>query len=72
MKPYKDGQNDISGTHPVPDIENGGMVPNASIQWIGKAFDRMEGSVKGKNKAQDLDNDVSVNQNTGKPLYDRK
>lgn len=52
MKPYKDGENDISGTSPYPDKENGGMVPNDSIQWSGEWMDRMEGSVKGKNKGQ--------------------
>lgn len=56
----------------APDIESGGDIPNISIQWGGKAFDRMEGNIKGKNMMQDLDNDVSVVQNTGKPLYNRK
>lgn len=56
----------------APDIENGGDVPNVSIQWGGKAFDRFEGSVKGKNPMQNIDNNVSVVQNTGKPLFDRK
>lgn len=59
-------------TKDSPDTENGGDVPNDSLQWSGKAFDRFEGSVKGKNRTQDLDNDVSVNQNVGKPMFDRK
>lgn len=57
----------------APDMENaGGDVPNTSIQWGAKAFDRMEGSIKGKNNPQSQDNDCSVNQNTGKPVYTQK
>lgn len=84
MKEKKDYANDMppmssamgvtSANEPsdAPDIENAGDVPNDSIQWGGKAFDRFEGSVKGKNKVQDLDNDTCVVQNTGKPFFNRQ
>lgn len=40
-----------------PDMENsGGNIPNTSITWGGEAMDRMEGSIKGKNKPQSFGN----------------
>lgn len=59
----KDYQNDISGTESSPDVENGGIVPNTSISWNPEAFDRMEGSIKGKNPPQNQNNDCSCNIN---------
>jgi hypothetical protein len=53
----------------IADIEDeGGDVPNDSITWGVNAFDRMNGSIKGKNKLQSQDNDISVHSNTGKPV----
>lgn len=53
----------------VPDMESeGGDVPNTSISWDIEAFDRMEGSIKGKNKTFSSNNNINVKQNTGKPI----
>ena len=67
---YKDEQNDIAGTAPSPDVENGGSIPNASISWEAKAHDRMEGNIKGKNKESvfKTGDRNQVKQNTGKPV----
>jgi len=70
MNPHLDNQNDVAGTLNSPDSENGGVVPNQSIQWNPKYFDRMEGAIAGKNNPSFFRTapDVSVNQNTGKPI----
>jgi hypothetical protein len=53
----------------IADIEDeGGDVPNDSITWSVNAFDRMNGSIKGKNRPQNIDNDISVHSNTGKQV----
>jgi hypothetical protein len=69
MNSHKDQQNEIPGTYPSPDVENGGQIPNDSIGWDPVAFDRMEGSIKGKNKPQNQNNTPSVNQNYDKKVY---
>ena len=58
------------------DVENGGNVPNMAIGWDRGAFDRFEGSIKGKNRLGNggefgsYVKNQTVKQNVPKPVRD--